>query len=246
MSSSVSELWEQPVACLDMAGTTVSDGGAVNAAFQAGLDVGGIDADHPRRAAAMAYVAETMGQSKLEVFRHILGDDALAARALAGFEERWDDLLAGGVVTALPGAEASIARMRDEGWRVALLTGFSASVRDALIDHLGWGSLADMTLCPAEAGRGRPWADMVWEAARRLGASSMAAVSVVGDTPSDMASGVRSGAGTVVGVLTGHSTPQDLDLDGVAAVVASIREATDLILARRRGEEDAPAPELEP
>lgn len=233
MSPAASEGWEQPVACLDMAGTTVSDGGAVNAAFQAGLDAAGIHADHPGRAAAMAYVAETMGQSKLEVFRHIVGDDDGAARALAGFEERWDDLLTGGVVTALPGAEASITGLREQGWKVALLTGFSAAVRDALIDHLGWRSLADLTLCPAEAGRGRPWADMVWESARRLGASSMAAVAVVGDTPSDMASGVRSGAGTVVGVLTGNSSRQDLDLDGVVAVVASIREASDLILARR-------------
>ena len=234
MSPSSSDLWEQPVACLDMAGTTVSDGGAVNAAFQAGLDAGGIGADHPGRAAAMAYVAETMGQSKLEVFRHILGDDDAADRALAGFEQRWDELLIGGVVTALPGAEDSIARLRERGWRVALLTGFSASVRDALIDHLGWKSLADLTLCPAEAGRGRPWGDMVWEAARRLEASSMAAVAVVGDTPSDMASGLRSGAGTVVGVLTGNSSRQELDLEGVAAVVTSIQEATDLILARRR------------
>jgi phosphoglycolate phosphatase len=233
MNRSGSEDWVQPVVCLDMAGTTVSDGGAVNAAFQAGLDVGGIDSDHPGRAEAMAYVAETMGQSKLEVFRHILGDDDAAARALAGFEERWDDLLSGGVVTALPGAEASIARLREQGWKVALLTGFSVSVRDALIDHLGWRSLADLALCPAEAGRGRPWGDMVWEAARRLGASSMAAVAVVGDTPSDMVSGVRSGAGTVVGVLTGNSSRQDLDIDGVTAVVASVREATELILTRR-------------
>ena len=225
--------WEQPVACLDMAGTTVSDGGAVNAAFQAGLDAGGIGADHPRRAEAMDYVAATMGQSKLEVFRHILGDDVSATRALAGFEERWDDLLTGGVVTALPGAEDAINLMRERGWRVALLTGFSASVRDALVEHLGWKALADLTLCPAEAGRGRPWADMVWEASRRLEASSMAAVAVVGDTPSDMASGLRSGAGTVVGVLSGSSARHDLDLEGVAAVVPSIREAADLILARR-------------
>lgn len=233
MNPPASENWEQPVACLDMAGTTVSDGGAVNAAFQAGLDAGGIGPDHPRRGVAMAYVAETMGQSKLEVFRHILGDDDVAARALVGFEERWDDLLTGGVVTALPGAEASIARLQDQGWKVALLTGFSASVRDALVDHLRWPARADLTLCPAEAGRGRPWGDMVWEAARRLGASSMAAVAVVGDTPSDMLSGVRSGAGTVVGVLSGSSSRHDLDLEGVTAVVASIGEATDLILARR-------------
>jgi phosphoglycolate phosphatase len=233
MSTPKWDRWEQPVACLDLAGTTVSDGGAVNSAFEAGLDAGGITRTDSRRAGAMAYVAETMGQSKLEVFRHILGEDDYAQKALSAFEGRWEQQLADGAIAPLPGAEAAIAQLRAQGWRVALLTGFSASVRDSLIEHLGWGSIADLTLCPVDAGRGRPWADMIWQAARRLEASAMSAVAVVGDTPSDMASGLRSGAGTVVGVLTGASSREELDREGVTAVVASIREAVQMILARQ-------------
>lgn len=227
------EDWEQPVACLDMAGTTVSDGGAVNQAFEAGLDAGGIGSDSPGRETAMAYVADTMGQSKLEVFTHLLGDADRAERALAAFEARWDALLRQGVVTALAGAEDAIGRLRQAGWKVALLTGFPASVRDALIDHLGWSQMADAYFCPAEAGRGRPWADMVWASATALGASSMRAVSVVGDTTSDMASGRRSGAGTVIGVRSGASRRDHLEQAGATHVVGSILEAADVILSRR-------------
>ena len=227
------EGWEQPVACLDMAGTTVSDGGAVNQAFEAGLDAGGIDPDNARRAEAMDYVAATMGQSKLEVFTHLLGDVRTAETALAAFERRWDELLAAGAIAPLPGAEEAMALLRDQGWKVALLTGFPASVRDALVEHLGWSSVADAYFCPAEAGRGRPWADMVWAAAIRLGASSARAVSVVGDTVSDAASGRRSGAGTVIGVLSGAATRTDLEAAGATHVVGTITEAAGVIVSRR-------------
>ncbi|HUZ44865.1 MAG TPA: HAD family hydrolase [Acidimicrobiales bacterium] len=225
--------WEQPVACLDMAGTTVSDGGAVNQAFEAGLDAGGIGPDSPRRPEAMTYVAETMGQSKLEVFTHLLGDAELAETALAAFEARWDALLREGAVTALPGAEDAIAGLRRAGWKVALLTGFPASVRDALVHHLGWSRVADAYFCPAEAGRGRPWGDMVWASATTLGASSMRAVSVVGDTTSDMASGRRAGAGTVIGVLSGAARREELERAGATHVVGTIVEAAEVIVSRR-------------
>ena len=52
--------------CLDMAGTTVNDQGLVLRAFRRTIDelgVTGADA-----ASAEAYVIETMGQSKIEVF----------------------------------------------------------------------------------------------------------------------------------------------------------------------------------
>jgi len=227
------EDWEQPVACLDMAGTTVSDGGAVNQAFEAGLDVGGIGPNSPRRQEAMTYVADTMGQSKLEVFTHVLGDARMAQTALAAFEARWDQLLRDGSVTPLPGAEDAIARLRQAGWKVALLTGFPASIRDALVDHLGWSKLADAYFCPTEAGRGRPWADMVWASATALGASSMRALSVVGDTTSDMASGRRAGAGTVIGVLSGAARSEHLEQAGATHVVVSMVEAAEVILSRQ-------------
>jgi len=75
---------------------------------------------------------------------------------------------------------------------------------------------------------------MVLAAFLRTGAvDDVRQIVVAGDTSYDMLSGVRSGAGTVVGVLSGSSSRHDLDLEGVTAVVASIGEATDLILARR-------------
>jgi phosphoglycolate phosphatase-like HAD superfamily hydrolase len=58
------------VACLDMAGTTVADDGSVLAAFQAAAAEFGLTPGVPGYAEAVAFVLDTMGQSKIEVFRH--------------------------------------------------------------------------------------------------------------------------------------------------------------------------------
>jgi phosphonatase-like hydrolase len=114
-------------------------------------------------------------------------------------------------VAAIPGAEALFAQCRSAGIKVCLSTGFSPATRDAIIAELGWGSLVDLVLSPADAGRGRPWPDMPLTALLRLGGGSVHELAVVGDTTSDVESGLRAGAGIVAGVLTGESTRAELE-----------------------------------
>jgi phosphoglycolate phosphatase len=68
------------LACLDMAGTTVSDGGVVERAFTVAASAVGIMPGSAPFAKAMAVVRETMGQAKIEVFRRILGEETPSAR----------------------------------------------------------------------------------------------------------------------------------------------------------------------
>ena len=196
------------VACLDMAGTTVHDQGAVLTAFTAALSAEVL----PVRefSAAMHYVRETMGQSKIEVFRHILGSEEAARRANATFESRYASAVKDGQITPMPGAEELFAACRAAGIKVCLSTGFSPATRDTIIDTLGWRSLVDLVLSPADAGRGRPWPDMPLTALLRLGGGSVHELAVVGDTVSDIESGLRAGAGVVAGVLSGESTREEL------------------------------------
>ena len=65
------------IACLDMAGTTVRDDGVVLAAFRSAISGRGLsEAEYDQ---AMKDVQATMGQSKIEVFRRLLGDEGPAA-----------------------------------------------------------------------------------------------------------------------------------------------------------------------
>jgi len=66
--------------CCDMAGTTVKDDGLVLEAFQRTLD--SLDLDAEEVATAHAFVIETMGQSKIEVFRTLFGERASIANEL--------------------------------------------------------------------------------------------------------------------------------------------------------------------
>jgi phosphoglycolate phosphatase len=217
------------VVCLDMAGTTVHDDDTVMNAFQAAL----ASRNLPVRefSPGMKYAVATMGQSKIEVFRHILGDESEAQAANATFEETYGESVAAGKLSPIPGAVELFAACRDAGLKICLSTGFSPVTRDAIAEALGWGPLVDLFLSPADAGRGRPWPDMPLTALLRLGGGSVHELAVVGDTPSDIECGLRAGAGLVAGVLTGASTAAELSavpagtgLPGEALVLDSIAD----------------------
>ena len=211
------------VACLDMAGTTVRDDGTVLEAFAAAIAAQNLPVTAFNR--AMTEVRSSMGQSKIEVFRRILGDEAAAQKANEAFEDHYAAAVRAGAVAAMPGAEQAITRLRQAGIRVCLATGFSPATRDAIIDQLGWGGLVDLVLSPADAGfwgRGRPWPDLPLTALLRLRGGAVSELAVAGDTASDVESGLRSGAAVVAGVLTGADSRADLERAGAPLILDTI------------------------
>ena len=192
------------LAVLDMAGTTVADDGTVEEAFTRAMAEQGIDPSTDRFDAALEHVRVTMGSSKIEVFRHVFGgDEGRAAAANTGFERAYDDAVRQRGAEPIPGALDVIRGLRGGGVKVCLTTGFSPVTRDLLLDALGWRGEIDLALSPADAGRGRPWPDLVLAAVIRLEVSDVRAVATAGDTASDLWAGWRAGASVVVGVLTG-------------------------------------------
>ena len=216
--------------CLDMAGTTVTDGGLVERCFAAAMVASG--ATGRDEAADLQMVRDTMGQEKIVVFRRLFaGDESIAQRANIGFERAGISAVADGVVPAIPGAARALAVMRDRGIRICLTTGFAPSTREAIVAAIGWGDLVDLSLSPADAGRGRPWPDMIWAAAMRLGIDGADEIAVVGDTANDLLAGRRSGASVVTGVLTGAhdraaltAAPHTHILDSVTDLPAVLAE----------------------
>lgn len=216
---------------LDMAGTTVADGGLVEQAFSAAAERLGVrpgSGEHDRQ---LAYVRATMGESKISVFRHLFGDEEKAQYANTAFEEAYGVLVDGGRIAPIPGAQEAVERLLAEGRTVVLTTGFARTTQDAILAALGWQDLVPLTLCPADAGgRGRPYPDMVLAAFLRTGAvDDVRRIAVAGDTSYDMLSGVRSGAGLVAGVLTGAHDAGRLDRNGATHVLGSVAELPDLI-----------------
>src|SRR5258708_19721647 len=90
------------VACLDMAGTTVADDGSVIAAFSAAAEQFGLPAGTPGYDEALAFVHQTMGQSKIEAFLHILRAEDAAQKPNAPFEKHSSAPLRTASISPLP------------------------------------------------------------------------------------------------------------------------------------------------
>jgi phosphoglycolate phosphatase len=219
------------LACIDMAGTVVNDNGLVLDAFRRAL--AGTGTEGPELDSAMEYAHETMGASKIVVFRHLLLTDERANQALSAFDAAIDDAIGQGRVTEIQGASEAVSDLRANGVVVCLTTGFSAEVQDAIIEHLGWRELVDFSLAPGGALRGRPFPDMVLAAALRAGVDDVREVAVVGDTANDLWTGYRAGASVVAGVLTGSHSQAELELAPHTHILSSIVDFPHVAYNRR-------------
>lgn len=219
------------VACLDLAGTTVADGDTVETAFAEAIATLGIVPGTAAHDRAMARVRESRGRSKPEIFRELFPDEARAQAANLSFERSYDMLVDRRGLAPVPGAEHAMARLSGAGIRVCLTTGFSRRTLGRVLDTLDWWDRADLALCPQDAGRGRPWPDLVLSAALRLGVDDVRHIAVCGDTANDILSGRRAGASIVAGVLTGAHDRARLLAAGATHVLPSITDFADLLLA---------------
>jgi phosphonatase-like hydrolase len=213
------------LAVLDMAGTTVRDDGVVERSFVEALTGMGFDPEGEELARHLTYVRDTMGQSKIVVFRAVFDDDEdRAQEANARFEAAFAAAVSRGEIEPLPGAEATLHALRDRGVRICLTTGFSGATRDQLMHVLGWGTLVDLALSPGHGVRGRPYPDLVLAAVMRLEIDAVQDVAVAGDTSSDLVAGTAAGASVVAGVLTGSHDRAQLEAAPHTHVLDSIAD----------------------
>lgn len=217
----------------DVAGTTVADDGAVARALSETIAARG-------RAPTDAALVRVMGLSKPEALAALLADALGRAVTRAEVSGANEELERGMVrrytldpeVRAMPGAVDVFRALRASGVKVALDTGFSRRILDAVLLRLGWleGAI-DTSIASDEVAHGRPWPDMIHRAMRVLGVSDARAVCKVGDTRADVGEGRAAGCGLVVGVTTGTCSASELaDAD---VVLPSVSELPALIAASR-------------
>jgi phosphonatase-like hydrolase len=214
----------------DMAGTTVEDSGLVQQSFLAADSHAGLSKTDADREEMLRYVSDTMGQSKIVVFRHLArGNEEQAQAANKEFERCYAQLVADGNCSPIPGAEEAITSLRSRGVKTALTTGFAKETQTAIIDALGWQNLADVVLCPEPGVRGRPYPDMPLTALMRTETDSVASTIVLGDTASDVISGLRAGARASIGVLTGAHDSAQLSAAGATHILGSVADLPTLV-----------------
>ena len=217
------------VACLDLAGTTVADRDTVHTAFAEAIATLGIVSGTAAYERALGRFRELRGESHARIFRSLF-DEPRAQAANLAFERSYDQLVDRRGLTPVPGADEALDRVRGAGIGICLLTGFGRRTQSRILDTLDWWNRVDLTLCPEDVPRDRPWPDLILTAALRLGVDDVRNIAVCGDTAAAMLSGHRSGASVVAGVLTGAHDRDRLLPAGATHILPSVAALPDLVL----------------
>jgi phosphonatase-like hydrolase len=205
----------------DVAGTIVSDDGVVIAAFEQAFREVVPELWAQNSEEFTQYAKVTMGQAKIEVFEHLLRSRTLAEEAAQAFQTYYLSRLS--EVMGLEGIEQMFRSLRENGIKIALNTGFNRETLDQMIENLGWSEFIDATATPSETKAGRPSPAMLEYVCRQMGINDPLDVAILGDTESDIESGIRFGAGLKIGVLSGAHDEETLLAAGADLVV---RDAT--------------------
>lgn len=208
------------LAVFDAAGTTVQEHGLVYRALADTVNAAGGRADD---------VGRYMGADKYEAISAMLGRSEVDAE-FADFHVRLAKYYAETPPTPLPGVPEALARLRSNGVKVALTTGFDRPVVDGLLDVLGWREgVLDAVVCVDDVPAGRPAPYMIFRAMELTGVRDVRRVLTAGDTVRDLEEGTNAGAGFVVGVLTGSQTAEELGAVRHTHLLPGVAQIPDLI-----------------
>jgi phosphonatase-like hydrolase len=216
------------LAALDIAGTTVDEGGAVYRVLAETV------AEHGTPAAD-ADIRHWMGADKREALAALTGDPDAVEALHTRFVARLRDTYRATPPRPLPGVPEALAALRAAGVRVVLTTGFDHNVTDPLIDALGWrvgggpGTELDAVVCAEDVGGGRPRPDMIHRAMRLTGVDDPATVLTAGDTVLDVRAGQAATAGMVVAVLSGAQTRDELAAARPTHILSGVRDIPALL-----------------
>ena len=218
------------LAAFDIAGTTVDDGGAVYDALRRCVEeLGATVAD--------ADLSHWMGTDKVTAIKNLaeLGgievDDDTVQQAFARFQAVLAESYRNDPPRPIAGAEETIARLRADGVKVALTTGFDRAVVEPLLASLNWGVgdgdghsvVLDAVVTTDDVPAGRPAPYLIFRAMERCGVTAVGDVLAAGDTAVDVQAANNAGA-LSIGVLTGQTPGAMLKENSADHVLASVAE----------------------
>lgn len=196
----------------DIAGTTLRDDNAVASAFQKAFAQQGLTIDE-------ADARPLMGYKKTEAIRSMLNkldldadQETIDAIHQAFVTEMKDHYLHSPSVAPLQDTEAIFTLLKEKGIRVAVNTGFTREIADAILHRTQWleRGLIDDSIASDEVPMGRPHPFMIQTLMQRAGIDNANQVIKVGDTEVDVQEGRKAGCALVIGVTTGAYTREEL------------------------------------
>ncbi|PZX62871.1 HAD hydrolase-like protein [Hydrotalea sandarakina] len=216
----------------DIAGTTVADNGNINQTFRdafskAGLSVAPEDVD------------KVMGYKKIEAIEIILqqyqkpllpGNSANTihddfTKRMVHFYETTPTL------QPLPYAEKIFEWLQGLGIKVALDTGFTRPITNAILHRLNWFNhpYISCVVCSDEVPEGRPAKYMIEAIMQQTGVQNTKHIAKVGDTEVDILEGRNADCGLVIAITTGACSEEQLNVLSPDYVIHSLEQLKAII-----------------
>lgn len=207
----------------DMAGTTINEGGVVYKTLVNTIKNFNIPIeDHE--------IKNWYGVNKTEVLKHFLNrdgkDDTLLPEMLQSFKEGlrtnyFQDKNIQLIDTELP---THFNNLRQNGIKIALNSGFSVDIQEALIDNLNMREFIDGYISSESVPHGRPEPYMINELMSRFNISNPNQVIKVGDSINDILEGKNANCYKSIGVLSGAESAENLKKAGADIILNSVMD----------------------
>ena len=229
----------------DMAGTTVQDKKEVETCFARACEYVGLNVSAER-------ILALQGYSKIEVFKMLW--DEKSGKDHPEYEENviysydyfrmiLEEHYRTHEILPTEGCLETFDFLRKNNIKIALTTGFYRVVTNIILEKLGWldgleynyvntsgRSVIDVSIASDEVPKGRPEPYMIQKAMHLLGVTDAYEVINIGDTPSDLKSGVSAGCRLSLGVVNGTHTRQQLTVLRNDGLLESVKDLKDIII----------------
>jgi phosphonatase-like hydrolase len=207
----------------DMAGTTVNEGGIVYKTLvqtikRYGLEIGDNE------------IKYWYGVNKTEVLKYFLNrsgeDDTKLPEMLTDFKTNlkknyFEDKTISLINPKLPHL---FNTLRERGIKIALNSGFSVDIQEALIDNLEMRNFIDGYISSESVPQGRPEPYMIQELMKRFNIDDPNQVIKLGDSVNDILEGKNAKCFKSIGVLSGAERKQNLLDAGADMILNSVMD----------------------
>jgi phosphonatase-like hydrolase len=218
----------------DMAGTTVKDNHDVSKAFQAALKKSHYDVPIELIDPLMGYEKNLAIKQILRVHEH--NDAKITPELVTKIHHNFvqamiDHYRQGKGIQPLPNVEETFAKLRKQGIKVGLNTGFSRDIADTIVNRLQWieKGLIDDVVGSDEVELGRPYPYMIQKMMLNHGIEKPKDVVKVGDTEVDIREGQNANCRYVIGVTTGTFKREELEPYNPTHIIDDIAQVIDII-----------------
>jgi len=211
------------LAVLDMAGTTINDGGLVQqAAINAMLNISNISI-------TKADADKVMGIPKGTAFQTLCSisgapsDNELITKLVTYFNNELKALYSDkNNISLMPYTQELFLAMRRKNTKIYLNTGFEKSIATVIVNTLDLGTLIDGYIASDEVEMGRPHPHMIHKAMEISKVNYSHQVMKIGDTVSDLYEGFAAGCAYNIGVLTGAQNYEELRVAPYTQIIANL------------------------